>query len=77
MFKKRSKALGKYKENNSWWGMLYSKEQKIFYPNLAIILQKAKGCYIWTLENKKLLDLSLMGCGTNTLGYSVKKLIIQ
>ena len=54
--------------------MLYSKRAENFYRNLAIILQKAKGCYIWTLENKKLLDLSLMGCGTNTLGYSVKKI---
>ena len=29
---------------------------------------------MWTLENKKLIDLSLMGCGTNTLGYSVNKI---
>ena len=31
---------------------------------------KSKGCYAWTLENKKLIDFSLMGVGTNILGYA-------
>ena len=55
--------------------MLYSKRAENFLPGIwPSYYKKAKGCYIWTLENKKLLDLSLMGCGTNTLGYSVKKI---
>ena len=31
---------------------------------------KSKGCFIWDLDNKKYIDLSLMGVGTNILGYS-------
>ena len=55
--------------------MLYSKRAENFLPGIwPSYYIKAKGCYIWTLENKKLLDFSLMGCGTNTLGYSVKKI---
>ncbi len=31
---------------------------------------KAKGCNIWNLENKKFHDFYLMGVGTNVLGYA-------
>ncbi len=31
---------------------------------------KSKGCFIWDLDNKKYTDCSLMGVGTNILGYS-------
>ena len=31
---------------------------------------KSKGCFIWDLDDKKYIDLSLMGVGTNILGYS-------
>ena len=34
---------------------------------------KSKGCFIWDLDNKKYTDCSLMGVGTNILGYSNKK----
>lgn len=32
--------------------------------------QKSKGCEIWTPENKKYIDMALMGVGTCTLGYA-------
>jgi glutamate-1-semialdehyde aminotransferase len=32
--------------------------------------KKAKGCVIWTLDNKKFYDLGMMGVGTNILGYA-------
>ena len=33
---------------------------------------KAKGCYVWDLQNKKYIDMSMMSIGTNLLGYSNK-----
>ena len=41
---------------------------------MAIIFQKAKDCFIWDLENKKYLDMSFMGVGTNLLGYANSKI---
>ena len=30
---------------------------------------KAKGCKVWDLDDRELIDMSIMGIGTNTLGY--------
>ena len=35
---------------------------------------KAKGCYIWDLNNKRYIDMFQMGVGTNILGYSNDKI---
>ena len=35
-----------------------------------IYFSKSKGCAVWDLNNKKYYDFSLMGVGTNTLGYN-------
>ncbi len=35
---------------------------------------KSKGCEVWDLSNKKYYDFSLMGVGTNILGYANKKI---
>ena len=35
---------------------------------------KTKDCYVWSIDNKKYLDLSYMGVGTNILGYNKKQL---
>jgi len=35
--------------------------------------KKAKDCFIWDLDGNKFLDMSMMGVGTNTLGYGNKK----
>ena len=51
--------------------MLLSKRPEMFAPNQwPSYYKKAKGCYVWDLENKKYLDMSLMSVGTNILGYS-------
>ena len=51
--------------------MLFSKRPELFLPDIwPSYFSKAKGCNIWDLENKKFYDVSLMGVGTNSLGYS-------
>ena len=51
--------------------MLLSKRPEMFLPDLwPSYYSKAKGCEIWDLDSNKYLDYSIMGIGTNTLGYS-------
>ena len=51
--------------------MLLSKRPEMFLPdNWPTYYSKAKGCYIWDMDNIKYKDLSLMSVGTNILGYS-------
>ncbi len=51
--------------------MLLSKRPEMFLPELwPSYYSKAKGCKIWDLDGKEYIDMSLMGVGTNTLGYS-------
>jgi len=50
--------------------MLLSKRPDMFLPNgWPSYFSKAKGCHIWDLDNKKYTDVSIMGIGTNILGY--------
>ena len=50
--------------------MLLSKRPEMFLPDQwPSYFSKAKGCYVWDLDNKKLTDMSIMGIGTNILGY--------
>ena len=50
--------------------MLLSKRPEMFLPEFwPAYFSKAKGCKIWDLDGKEYFDLSLMGVGTNTLGY--------
>ena len=54
--------------------MLLSKRPEMFLPEFwPSYFSKAKGCYIWDLDGKKYLDLSIMGIGTNILGYANSK----
>jgi len=42
----------------------------MFLPDLwPSYYSKAKGCEVWDLDGKKFIDMSIMGIGTNTLGY--------
>jgi len=51
--------------------MLFSKNPDLFLPNFwPAYFEKTKGCSIWDLEGRKYFDLSMMGIGTNILGYS-------
>ena len=50
--------------------MLLSKRPDLFAPKFwPTYYKKAKGCYVWDLEGKKYTDMSIMGIGTNVLGY--------
>lgn len=50
--------------------MLLSKRPEMFLPeNWPSYYSKAKGCKIWDLEGTEYVDMSIMGIGTNTLGY--------
>ncbi|WBX76168.1 aminotransferase class III-fold pyridoxal phosphate-dependent enzyme [Tenacibaculum ovolyticum] len=50
--------------------MLLSKRPEMFLPeNWPSYYSKAKGCEVWDLDGKKYTDVSIMGIGTNVLGY--------
>jgi glutamate-1-semialdehyde aminotransferase len=54
--------------------MLLSKRPEMFLPdNWPSYFSKAKGCKIWDLDENELLDMTIMGIGTNTLGYGHDK----
>jgi glutamate-1-semialdehyde aminotransferase len=54
--------------------MLFSKNPDLFLPKFwPAYFEKTKGCNVWDLEGKKYFDLSMMGVGTNILGYSKKE----
>lgn len=50
--------------------MLLSKRAEMFLPEQwPAYFSKAKGCQVWDLDNKQYTDMSIMGIGTNILGY--------
>jgi len=50
--------------------MLLSKRTEMFLPNQwPAYFSKAKGCRVWDLDGNEYIDMSIMGIGTNTLGY--------
>ena len=50
--------------------MLLSKRPEMFLPEgWPAYFSKAKGCRVWDLDGREYIDCSLMGVGTNTLGY--------
>lgn len=50
--------------------MLLSKRPEMFLPDLwPSYFSKAKGCTVWDLDGKAYTDMSIMGVGTNSLGY--------
>ena len=50
--------------------MLLSKRPEMHLPQRwPSYFSKSKGCHVWDLNNKKYTDMSIMGIGTNTLGY--------
>ena len=54
--------------------MLLSKRSEMFLPEKwPSYFSKAKGCYVWDLDNNKYKDMSIMGIGTNVLGYGNRK----
>lgn len=50
--------------------MLLSKRAEMFLPDQwPAYFSKAKGCTVWDLDGREYIDMSIMGIGTNTLGY--------
>jgi len=50
--------------------MLLSKRPEMFLPEKwPSYYSKSKGCKIWDLDGNEFIDMSIMGIGTNTLGY--------
>jgi len=50
--------------------MLLSKRAEMFLPEQwPAYFSKAKGCRVWDLDGREYIDMSIMGVGTNTLGY--------
>jgi len=65
--------------------MLLSKRPEMFLPvQWPAYFNKARGCRVWDLNGNEYIDMSIMGIGTNTLGYghpevddAVRKVIDQ
>ncbi len=50
--------------------MLLSKRAEIFLPDQwPAYFSRAKGCQLWDLDGREYIDMSIMGVGTNILGY--------
>jgi len=50
--------------------MLLSKRAEMFLPEQwPAYFSKAKGCKVWDLDGNEYIDMSIMGIGTNILGY--------
>ena len=50
--------------------MLLSKRPEMLLPeHWPTYFSRAKGCRVWDLDDRELVDVSLMGVGTNILGY--------
>lgn len=50
--------------------MLLSKRAEMFLPEQwPAYFSKAKGCRVWDLDGREYIDMSIMGIGTNILGY--------
>ena len=68
--KKGPKLYKKAKQIIPGGTMLLSKRPELFLPEIwPSYFSKSKGCKIWTLDNDELTDMSIMGIGTNSLGY--------
>uniref|UniRef100_UPI003F86EC95 aminotransferase class III-fold pyridoxal phosphate-dependent enzyme n=1 Tax=Candidatus Pelagibacter sp. TaxID=2024849 RepID=UPI003F86EC95 len=81
-FFKRNYGLNKINKKYSFFeaekiiptgNQMLSKNPKYILPNQwPLYYKKANGCMITSLDGKKYYDFSLMGVGTNILGYSNK-----
>ena len=51
--------------------MLLSKRPEMFLPNQwPSYYSVSKGCRVWDLDDNEFIDMSIMGVGTNILGYA-------
>ncbi len=74
-FKKGKKLFLKAKKFIPNGSLLLSKNPDLFLPNgWPNYFSKTKGCELWDIDGNKFYDFSLMGVGTNILGYSNNKI---
>lgn len=58
------------RKNIAGGNMLLSKRPEMFLPEgWPAYYSRAKGCRVWDLDDREYIDMSIMGVGTNTLGY--------
>jgi glutamate-1-semialdehyde 2,1-aminomutase len=70
VMKKGQKLWSRAKRIIPGGNMVLSKRPEMFLPgNWPTYFSKARGCSVWDLDNNKFIDMSLMGIGTNILGY--------
>ena len=50
--------------------LLSKRPEQLLPENWPSYYSKSKGCHIWDLDGKEYIDCSMMGIGTNTLGYA-------
>jgi len=53
--------------------LLSKKPERFLQRGWPAYFSKTEGCFVWDLQGNKYLDMSIMGIGTNTLGYSRKE----
>ena len=53
--------------------MFLSKRPECFYLRIGRLTFQKPRVKVWDLDNKKYLDMCIMGIGTNTLGYGNKE----
>lgn len=58
--------------------MLLSKRPEMHLPNKwPSYFSKSKDCFVWDLDKNKYTDMSIMGIGTNILGYGNKEVDLE
>ncbi len=64
------KLWKKAKKVISGGNMLLSKRPEMFLPEKwPAYYSRSKGCSVWDLDGREYIDMSIMGIGTNILGY--------
>ena len=67
---KGQKLYKRAKKDYSGGNYVAFKRPEMFLPNIwPSYFSKSKGCKVWDLDGKEYVDMSIMGIGTNTLGY--------
>ena len=70
MIQKGQKLWKRPEKNYTRWQYAFSKRAEMFLPEKwPAYFSKSKGYNVWDLDGKKYIDMSIMGIGTNTLGY--------
>lgn len=50
--------------------LLSKRPEQLLPENWPAYYSKSKGCHVWDLDGNEYIDCSMMGIGTNTLGYA-------